>query len=156
MPIVPITLVMSAITAEAVSTPPAPGPSSVISRIASPWSITALNAPSTFASGCCLSTNAGPDAHVVAAVDEPGGADEADHHLELARGGDVERVDLVDAAVLDVVERDAGVEGDGGEDRHLRRGVGAGDVVGRVGLGVAARLRVGERLVRRSCRLPSR
>src|SRR5437764_1348498 len=54
-----MTVVMSAITAEAVSVPPAPGPSSVISRIASPWSMTALNAPSTFASGCCLSTSAG-------------------------------------------------------------------------------------------------
>src|SRR5437763_1622191 len=44
-----MTLIMSATTAEAVSGPPAPGPSSVISRIASPWSITALNAPSTAA-----------------------------------------------------------------------------------------------------------
>ena len=33
------------------------------------------------------------DAHVDVAVDEPRGADEPDHHLELARGGDVERVD---------------------------------------------------------------
>ena len=59
MPIVPITLAMSAITAEAVSTPPAPGPSSVISRIASPCSITALNAPATEASGWWRSTSAG-------------------------------------------------------------------------------------------------
>ena len=60
MPIVPITLAMSAITAEAVSIPPAPGPSSVISRIASPCSMTALNAPSTLASGWWRSTSAGP------------------------------------------------------------------------------------------------
>ncbi len=33
------------------------------------------------------------DADVDVPVDEPGGADEADHHVELARGGDVERVD---------------------------------------------------------------
>ena len=45
VPVVPMTLTMSATTADAVSSPPAPGPSSVISRIASPWSITALNAP---------------------------------------------------------------------------------------------------------------
>ncbi len=51
MPVVPITLTMSATTADAVSMPPAPGPSSVISRIASPSSMTALNAPSTFARG---------------------------------------------------------------------------------------------------------
>ena len=51
---------MSAMTADAVSSPPAPGPSSVISLIASPWSITALNAPVTAASGWCASTNAGP------------------------------------------------------------------------------------------------
>ncbi len=51
---------MSATIAEAVSIPPAPGPSSMISRIASPWSITALNALSTEASGWCASTNAGP------------------------------------------------------------------------------------------------
>ena len=51
MPVVPMTLTMSATTAEAVSMPPAPGPSSVISRMASPWSMTALKAPSTAASG---------------------------------------------------------------------------------------------------------
>ena len=59
VPAVPTTLTRSATTADAVSIPPAPGPSSVISRIASPWSITALNAPSTAASGCERSTNAG-------------------------------------------------------------------------------------------------
>ena len=59
VPAVPTTLTRSATTADAVSIPPAPGPSSVISRIASPWSITALKAPSTAASGCERSTNAG-------------------------------------------------------------------------------------------------
>ena len=97
MPIVPITLAMSAITAEAVSMPPAPGPSSVISRIASPCSITALNAPSTAASGWWRSTSAGPTRTSTLPVDEPRRADEADHHLELARRRDVERVDRVDA-----------------------------------------------------------
>ena len=60
MPVVPTTVTMSATTADAVSIPPAPGPSSVISRIASPWSMTALNAPSTAASGWLRSTSAGP------------------------------------------------------------------------------------------------
>ena len=58
--------------------------------------------------------------------------------------------------VVDVVELDARVEGDRREDRHLRGRVGAGDVVGGVGLRVAARLRVGERLVVASCPPPSR
>ena len=43
--------IQSQTTADAVSSPPAPGPSKVISRIASPWSITALNGPSTAARG---------------------------------------------------------------------------------------------------------
>ena len=47
---------------------------------------------------------------------------------------------------LDVVEGDARAEGDGREDRHLRRGVVPRDVVGRVGLGVAEPLGLGERL----------
>ena len=59
MPVVPMIEIMSATTADAVSSPPAPGPSSVISRIASPWSITALNGPSTAASGWWRSTSAG-------------------------------------------------------------------------------------------------
>ena len=45
------------INAEAVSLPPAPGPSSVISLIASPWSMTALNAPSTAASEASIRTS---------------------------------------------------------------------------------------------------
>ncbi len=56
---VPMMLTMSATTADAVASPPAPGPSSVISRIASPWSMTALKGPSTAASGWWLSTKAG-------------------------------------------------------------------------------------------------
>ena len=51
MPCVPITASRSPITAVAVSAPPAPGPSRMTSRIDSPRSITALNAPSTVASG---------------------------------------------------------------------------------------------------------
>ena len=41
----------SASTAEAVSMPPAPGPEIVISVIVGPSSVTALNGPSTGASG---------------------------------------------------------------------------------------------------------
>ena len=89
VPVVPMTLTMSATTADAVSMPPAPGPSSVISRIASPWSMTALKAPSTAASGWCRSTSAGRTRTSSRAVDERRRADEPDDHLELARGRDV-------------------------------------------------------------------
>ena len=96
------------------------------------------------------------DAHVDLAVEQPRRADEPDHHVELARGGDVERRDRVDPDHLDVGEREARVEGDRREDRHLRRRVGAGDVVGRVGLGEAARLGLARAPRRRSSRPPSR
>ena len=84
--------------------------------------------------------------HVDLAVHEPCRTDEPDHHVELACRRNVQRVDLRDARVLDVGELDVRVEGDGGEDRHLRRGIGTGDVVGRIGLRIAALLRVRERL----------
>ena len=69
MPRVPITASRSPMTAVAVSAPPAPGPSRMTSRIDSPRSITALNAPSTVASGwsratrqgCTRATTAEPD-----------------------------------------------------------------------------------------------
>ena len=85
MPVVPMTLTMSATTADAVSMPPAPGPSSVISRMASPWSMTALKAPSTAASGWWRSTSAGPTRTSTRAVDERRRADQAHDHLHLAR-----------------------------------------------------------------------
>ena len=96
------------------------------------------------------------DAHVDVPVDQARRADEPDHHLELARRGDVERVDPVDADDLDVGERVARVERDRREDRHLRGRVRARDVVGRVGLGEAALLRVRERLGVGLARPPSR
>ena len=53
---------------------------------------------------------------------------------------------VLDALVADVVDVHRRAEREAREDRHLRRGVGAADVVGRVGLGVAQALRLGERL----------
>jgi len=82
VPVVPITLTMSATTAEAVSVPPAPGPSSVISRIASPCSITALKAPSTAASGWLRSTSAGPTRTSTEPSHQRRGADEAHDHAD--------------------------------------------------------------------------
>ena len=144
MPVVPTTETMSATTADAVSMPPAPGPSSVISRIASPCSITALNAPSTAASGWWPSTNAGPDAHVDAIADERRPPDQLDVHVERPRGRDVVERDALDPLDLDPLERDARAEGDRREDRRLRGCVEPADVLRRVGLGEAESLRLGE------------
>ena len=55
----------------------------------------------------------------------------------------------LDALVGDVVELHRRAEGEPGEDRHLRRGVGAADVLGRVGLGVAELLGLRQRRPRR-------
>ena len=55
--------------------------------------------------------------------------------------------DLLDPAIVDVVERDPRPEGDGREDRHLRGGVRTRDVLRRIRLGVALLLRVPERVV---------
>ena len=96
------------------------------------------------------------DAHVDLAVEQARGADQADHHVELARSGDVERRDRVDPDRLDVRERVPRVERDRREDRHLRRRVRTGDVVGRVGLGEPALLRLAQRLLVGLARPPSR
>ena len=124
--------------------PPAPGPSSVISRIASPCSITALNAPSTAASGWWPSTKAGPTRTSTRSPTRRGPADQLHVHVERPRGGDVVERDALDALDLDPLERDARAEGDRGEDRGLRCGVEPADVLGRVGLGEAESLRLGE------------
>ena len=55
-------------------------------------------------------------------------------------------VQVLDALVADVVEVHRRAERQPREDRHLRRRVAAGDVVARVGLGVAVALGLGERL----------
>ena len=86
-------------------------------------------------------------------VDQVRAADEAHDHLELARRLDVELGDRLDPGVGDVGELDARVKGDGRENRHLGRGVGAVHVVGRVGLGEPAALRLGERLAVRGAAL---
>ena len=76
--------------------------------------------------------------------DELGDGEQLDDEAHLARGRDVVRRDVGDALAVHVVERHAGVEREPGEDRGLRGGVVALDVGGRVGLGVAERLRLGE------------
>ncbi len=56
----------------------------------------------------------------------------------------------VDALAVNVVEPDAGLEGELGQDRQLVGGVGAVDIQGRVGLGVAERLGLAQGLARRA------
>ena len=65
-------------------------------------------------------------------------ADEPHHHVQShAPRRRAPGVIALDPDVVDVVERDARAERDGREDRHLRSGVRAGDVLGRIRLGVA-------------------
>ena len=59
--------------------------------------------------------------------------------------GDVHRVHAANALDVDRIEVDPGAEGEAGEDGEFVRGVDAVDVEARIGLGVAQRLRVGER-----------
>ena len=80
---------------------------------------------------------AGEDADADPAVAPLGDAEQLQREAELLRVGEVVGLDRLDPLVGDLVEGHRGVEGEPGEDRHLRRGVGAVDVVGGVGLGVA-------------------
>ena len=84
------------------------------------------------------------DPHVDAVADEARAADQLHVHVERPGGRDVVESDVLDALHGDPLERDARAEGDRGEDRRLRRGVEPGDVLGRVGLGEAEPLRLGE------------
>ena len=73
--------------------------------------------------------------------------DQLQRQPELARVRDVGDGDADDPVVADVVDVDRCAEREPREDRHLRRRVGAADVVARIGLGVAQLLRLPERLL---------
>ena len=92
---------------------------------------------------------AGEDADADPAVAPLGDAEQLQREAELLGVGEVVGLDRLDPLVGDLVEADRGVEGEPGEDRHLRRGVGAVDVLGRVGLGVAELLGLGRAPPRR-------
>ncbi len=69
-------------------------------------------------------------------------AEQLDAVAQLLREGDVQRADPADALHVHGVEADGVAKGEGGEDGQLVRGVDTIDVGGRVGLGVAERLRL--------------
>ena len=93
------------------------------------------------------------DADVDGVADERRRADEPDDRAERSRGLDVLRTQPFDALVGDVVDEHARAERDGREDRHLRRRVGAVDVLRGIGLRVAEPLRLGERVLVRGAAL---
>ena len=72
-------------------------------------------------------------------------AEQLDAVAELLGVGDVGRLQLGDALDVRLGELHRHAERDRADDRRLVRGVDAVDVEGRVGLGVAEPLRLGER-----------
>ena len=71
-------------------------------------------------------------------------AQQLDGVAELAGLGDVLGADGTDTLLVHIVGGNAGAKADGSEDRRLAGGVEAVDVGGRVGLGIALSLCVGE------------
>ena len=140
-----IALTTSPSTALAVCGPPAPGPDIVISVIASDSTVTALNGPRPRrADGRDRGTPGGREPTGFVA-DLLGRADQLQPEPEVARVLQVVGLDLLDSLVTDLVDVDRRVERQPGQDRHLRRRVVAVDVLGRVRLGVAEPLCLGER-----------
>jgi hypothetical protein len=101
----------------------------VISVIAGASTMTALNGPSTGASGWPRYRKQGKTRTLT-----PLSRSSATPSSFSDRPSSL---DLGDPLVGHVLEPHRGVEGEPGQDRHLRRRVGAADVVGRVRLGVA-------------------
>ena len=73
-----------------------------------------------------------------------------DRAAELARVLEIDRFNRPDRLRRDIADAHRAAQTDSRDDRELGRGVGAVDVLGRIGLGVAGRLRFGERVGKRS------
>ena len=144
-----IALITSPSTALAVCGPPAPGPDIVISVIASDSTVTALNGPPTDRQRMTRVQEDRVHAHRQPVADPFCGADQLELEPEVARVLEVVGLDVLDPLVADLVEVHRGVEREARDDRHLGGCVAAVDVVGRVGLGVAEPLGLGQRLVER-------
>ena len=131
-------------TAVAVSAPPAPGPSRMhlADRLAPQHHGVerALDRRQRVIAAHEAGVHAGHDGR--ARLDRRG--DQLGPVAQLGAVLDVGQVEPVDAHMIDLLQNDAGVERDRREDRDLGRGVGAGDVLGGVGLGVAEPLRLGQ------------
>src|SRR6185436_14100464 len=89
------------------------------------------------------------NAELDAALRPPGDAEELDAVAELLRVADVGFRKLRDPLRVRALELHRNPERERGEDGELVRGVDALDVEGRVGLGIAARLRVLQRALER-------
>ena len=86
----------------------------------------------------------GVHADVDAGIGVAGDAQQLNGVAELAGLGDVLGADGTDALLVDVVGGHAGAKADGGEDGRLAGGIEAVDVGGRIGLGIALGLGIGE------------
>ena len=86
----------------------------------------------------------GMHADVDAGVGVAGDAEQLNGVAELASLGDVLGADGTDTLLVHIVGGNAGAKADGGEDRRLAGGIEAVDVGGRVGLGIALGLCIGE------------
>ena len=115
--------------------------------IASDSTVTALNEPEIGGQRVPAVEEGRVHAHRQAALAAFGGADQLQPQAQLAGVLEVVGVEVLDALVAHVLEVHRRPERETGEDRHLGGGVAAGDVVARVGLGVAEALGLGERLV---------
>ena len=82
--------------------------------------------------------------NVHAVADEAGPADQLDVQPERTGGSHVLERHALDPLHVDPLERDARAEGNGREDRHLRRRVEPANVLGGIGLGEPEPLRLGE------------
>ena len=120
------------------------GPDSISWPTKSASTATALVTPSMRAIGRGLRHHRRVDALLDARLGAAGDAEQLDAVAELVGRLDVGLRDRRDALDIDRVGIDLGAEGDRGQERELVRGVVALDVEGRVGLGIAEPLGVGE------------
>ena len=117
------TSAMSATTAEAVASPPAPGPIRVSSRTASASMVTALVTPITCAMDEVCGTMVGWTRCSMPVSVRSRDAEQLDAEAELVRHREVGGGDRGDALHIDRLGVDLGAEGEARQDRELVGGV---------------------------------